>query len=128
MIFDASAIYKLVHAGKAKALADGTTLDLAAYELGNAVWKAVASKSIDQSQGLKLINFLEEILGKMETVSAAAHLDEVLDLAVKIRLTFYDAAYLHASIKRNKPLVTEDNVLYNAAKQFTTVRKAEELT
>lgn len=55
-ILDANAIYSLINLEKYSLFKDALTLDLARYELGNAIWKeAFFSKSITLPENLPTI-------------------------------------------------------------------------
>ena len=117
MIFDASSIYALVRARRLSLLADGKTLDLAFYELGNALWKEVTVfKSMSLDSSLKLLSTMLRILNLMDRVSTAElKAEEILKLATHSGLTFYDSSYLYAAMSLGEELVTEDARLRRSA-------------
>jgi len=128
MMFDSSAIYALIWLRKLKPLKNGYTIELARFELGNAIWKeAGLRKTIALDKAVSLINIVVEVLNKLRIVSIGGFESEILKLSYEENLTFYDAAYLYASLKLNIPLVTEDKKLYEKAKKYVTVRKVKEI-
>lgn len=120
-ILDPSAIaitLKRLKERSIEALKGKTTLDLARYELGNVIWRECALKNI--------IN-VEEALNEAENVAkvlkftmvkgirSSEEFKGVMKLAVKLKLTFYDAAYLYAAKANGFTLVTEDKELNEKA-------------
>jgi len=123
LLFDANAIYRLIREFPENApdiLAEGSTIDLAYYELGNALWKeCLLLKRISSEEAKKSVDFLYAILERMQVVTAASSEGTtVLDTALKSRVTFYDSAYLTEAKKSGKSLVTDDSKLAKAAKEF----------
>jgi len=114
MIYDASSIYRAVEIGALDKLLEGKTLDLAAYELGNAVWKEVTRNKISSNEGTKLVGFISKVISLMELLKIGIK-NEVLKIAVDSNLSYYDASYLYASISVKDILVTEDEKLLDKA-------------
>jgi len=128
MLFDSSAIYTLIWLRRLRPLKNGYTIELARFELGNAIWKeASLRKTITIDQAISLINMVVEVLDKLRIVDIRGLESEILKLSYEENLTFYDTAYLYASLKTNMPLVTEDRKLYEKAKKYVTVRKVKEI-
>lgn len=128
MLFDSSAIYALIWLRKLRPLKNGYTIKLACFELGNAIWKEVSlRKTISISQAVSLINIIVEVLNKLRIVDIRGVENEIFKLSYEENLTFYDTAYLYASLKSNMPLVTEDKKLYEKAKKYVTVRRVKEI-
>lgn len=102
-----------------KVLEGKATLDLARYELGNIIWKeCVLKKRINLEEALNRAENLAEILKllKIEKIESEVDFREVMKLATTLKLTFYDASYLHVAKYRKLTLVTEDRELYKKAK------------
>jgi len=120
-LLDASAIAILLRRLRDKALnllIDAYTLDLARYELGNVLWKeAVLRHRITSKDALSKAGLIIKLLSLMNIVDMASEEDygEVLELAIKHKLTFYDASYLQAAMRRKLTLVTEDEILRERA-------------
>ncbi|MCD6146433.1 MAG: type II toxin-antitoxin system VapC family toxin [Thermoplasmata archaeon] len=114
MIFDASSVYKAIETGIIEKLANEKTLDLSLYELGNVVWKNVSRKNLSSEEGIELVNFLSEVLSLMDILTIGTKSD-VLEMAIKNNLSYYDASYLYASISFTDTLVSEDKKLLGAA-------------
>lgn len=117
-IYDSSAIINLCAKKNLDRLLEGETLDLAVYEAGNAVWRQVhLRKTLTREEGEKALTVLTETINNMKT--AAIHdTTAVLNIAIEEGITFYDASYLHAAVKNNLTLVTDDERLGSAARRY----------
>lgn len=126
-LFDSSAIINLCGKRKIDQLLEGYTLNLAYYELGNAVWKQVYIYGKLNFEKAKLVlKTLIEIFNRMEKINEENAI-EILDRAVKDGLTYYDAAYLQTAINKNLTLVTDDEKLYRISKKYINVTTSDEL-
>jgi predicted nucleic acid-binding protein len=102
-------------------LSEGSTIPLARYELGNAVWaECFLRKRISQSEGEKMLQTIFGILHAMEITILEGEEEgiAVLKEACKLNLTYYDAAYIYEAIKTNKVLATDDKKLAKAAEKM----------
>jgi predicted nucleic acid-binding protein len=120
LLFDANAIYRLIRDCPEKALdklIEGTTISLAYYELGNALWReAHLLKRISIEEAQKSLSLMYAMLARMQVVKVDDEQGiEILQTAHKCNLTFYDSAYLVEAKKNSKILVTDDNKLAKAA-------------
>ena len=121
MLFDASSIFMLIRELKGEApnkLLEGSTIPLAYYELGNAVWReCFLLKRISKQEACKLLSAMAAILQAMDIVmfqnDDKANL--ILDKACELGITYYDAAYVVEAQKSEKVLVTDDQKLASAA-------------
>jgi len=122
LLFDASSIFTLVRELRGKALdvlLESSTVSLAYYEVGNAVWReCFLLKRIISKEAIKL---LESVFALLQAMDVALLEDEelgtaILNMAGKLNLTYYDAAYLIEAQRLNKTLVTDDEKLTKAAK------------
>ena len=121
LLFDASSILTLVRELRGDApdkLLDGSTISLAYYELGNALWReCFLLKRISREEAESLVRTMYAILQSMD-VAPLEKEDEgnaVLDIACRFNITFYDSAYLTEAKKSKKTLVTDDKKLAKAA-------------
>ena len=119
LLFDANAIFRLIRECPEKAvnmLIEGTTISLAYYELGNALWReAHLLKRISIEEAEKSLSLMYAMLVRMQIVEVDGEQGiEILQTAHKCNLTFYDSAYL-VEAKKSKILVTDDNKLAKAA-------------
>lgn len=124
LLFDASCILTLVReiGGDATGiLAKGSTLSLAYYEVGNAIWReCFLLKRITLDEASKV---LESVFAILRTMAIAKLEDEglgveILDVAGKLGITYYDSAYLTMAQRLGKTLVTDDEKLARAAKKI----------
>ena len=126
-LFDSSSIINLCSERKIERLLEGYTLNLAFYEMGNAIWKQVhLHKALTQEEGGEALAALTEVYGQMREI----HIEDassILDLAVEEGLTYYDASYIHAAIKNDAMLVTDDRKLHTAASKYVETTTSEEL-
>ena len=126
-IFDSSAIINLCGDRKTEKLLDGWTLNLAIYELGNAVWKQVkVHKKITVEEANLILDSLTEVFRRLRKPTAEKPL-KTLEIAVKEGLTYYDASYISAAVENNLTLVTDDEKLYEAGKRYARTIKSNEL-
>ena len=120
LLFDANIIYWLIRECPEKAmdmLMEGTTISLAYYELGNALWReAHLLKRISIEEAEKSLSLMYAMLMRMQIVEVDGEQGiEILQTAHKCNLTFYDSAYLLEAKKASKILVTDDKKLAKAA-------------
>ena len=123
LLFDANAIYRLVREIPDDALAilsEGSTIYLAYYELGNALWReSFLLKRISKEEAEMSLRFMYDVLKKMHIASLDSTTgSSVLDSACKFNLTFYDSAYLAEAKRSDKTLVTDDMKLVRVAENF----------
>lgn len=123
-VLDSSAIaiiVKRLREDCIEALRDSVTLDLARYELGNIIWKECTLRGlINVSEAVARAGQIVKILDLMKMVCVEADKDfkEVMELATKLKLTFYDTSYLQLAKSKKHTIVTEDEELYEKAKQI----------
>jgi len=100
-------------------LKDVYTLDLARYELGNVVWKEHTITSMSLDETINKAGYIAKLLKMMEIKGIQSDEDfkEIMRLALKLKLTFYDASYLHIARKDGLTLVTEDRELMEKSKE-----------
>jgi predicted nucleic acid-binding protein len=127
-LFDSSAIITLCGEKRINKLLEGWTLNLAFYELGNAVWKQVyIYKAIDTNEANIILDSLTEVFMKLKKPEKENSL-EILKIAAKEGLTYYDAAYIQAAIENKLTLVTDDEKLYRASKKYVKTVTSDEFS
>src|SRR3989337_2038423 len=95
-LFDSSAIFRAMKENKIETLAGNYTLELARYELGNILWKdCVLQTKISEQESKTLTQAVKHSLTIMNVLGIAGSEEEVLDTAIQLKITFYDAAYVH---------------------------------
>lgn len=126
-LFDSSAIINLCSEKKIDHLVTAWTLDLAFYEIGNAVWRQVyVRKSLSREKGDMILDALMSVLENMNIAKVEDALG-ILKIAVEEGITYYDASYLFVAIKNSLALVTDDEKLYNASKKYIKVSSSKEI-
>lgn len=115
-VLDSSAIINLTENLEDRVIdvfKDSVTASLALYEIGNYLWRIRRPNLITD-----FINILKFI--KIEEVGLN---EEVLRLAIKEKLTYYDAVYLFLSKKYGLQLVSDDNdLIQKGAKRSSEIR------
>ena len=113
-LYDSSALLNTIRLHKQDAyevLKDSLTLSLAKYEIGNVLWKeALLQKRISIQEAFETILLFNSVLKIMRIVDPSDS-GMVLKLAYELRVTFYDASYVVASIENNAKLITDDEKL-----------------
>ena len=121
LLFDASGIFALVRELRGEALnklSEGSTIFLAYYELGNALWReCFLLKRISREEAEKLLGAMFGVLEAMDVVllEDEAEGSAVLDKACELNISYYDSAYVAEALKSKKILVTDDKKLAKAA-------------
>jgi predicted nucleic acid-binding protein len=126
-LFDSSAIIILCGEKKLDKLLDGWTINLAYYELGNAVWKQVnIHKKITKTEAEKVLDSLAEAFKRLKKPKSEDAL-ETLKIAIEENLTYYDASYIQAAIKNTFTLITDDEKLLKKAKKYTEAITSQQI-
>lgn len=124
LVFDASSILTLVKELRGKApdlLLEGSTISLAYYEAGNAIWReCFLLERIIAKEASQLLRTIFKIIQMMNVVTLEDedHGNAILEMAGKLNITYYDAAYLTETQKSEKTLVTDDEELAKAAQSL----------
>jgi predicted nucleic acid-binding protein len=118
-LFDSNAIYRLIRETPEKALeklSEGTTIHLAYYELGNALWRECRLlKRLSSEEAEKSLDLMYAMLMHMHIATVGNSGKEILAAANQFNLTYYDAAFLVEAMKTNIILVTDDAKLAKTA-------------
>jgi len=80
--------------------------DLLFSEAGNAVWKKVRRKELNETEGRQLVLDLTHIA--VETVTTRSLLQDALALALTAGITVYDAMYLTLAVRLETEVITGD--------------------
>lgn len=127
-LLDASSIFEALLRRKLRLLSGNFTISLARYELGNVVWKrGTLSGDISPERQAKLLALVSEGLKLMKVIGIAGQEGGVLEVAEGLKITFYDASYVHAAKAQGVPLVTEDRALREKAKNVVQAFSLEEI-
>ena len=117
MIFDTSSIYKAVEINCIEKLQGEKTLDLSLYELGNIVWKYVMRNKLSSDEGKKFIDILMDVISLMQIIETGIN-TTTYSIAVKNRISYYDASYIHAALSSKESLVSEDKKLLRISAKY----------
>ncbi|MEM0044604.1 MAG: type II toxin-antitoxin system VapC family toxin [Sulfolobales archaeon] len=127
-LYDASAILNLVKRGELRVFLGGHTLDLAIYEVANAVWKeCYLLGKIKIETAYKVIELISGIFNVLNLHSVKGFEKEVMDIAVKEGVTFYDASYMYIAMRNKLTLVTDDRKLMSVARKYVNVVTTSEI-
>jgi predicted nucleic acid-binding protein len=119
-VYDASAILNLLEEGILPNFHDSSTITLAIFEIGNAVWKHVhLTKKLSQHEGEIIIHSATKMIEKMFLMNIEAI--NAWKLAIKEGLTYYDSSYLQAALSSKSELITDDKRLRDRAKKYVKV-------
>ncbi len=108
-LFDSSAIFRAVKENKIEFLAGNYTVELARYELGNIIWKdCVLFAKVSEQEAKMMEKTINHTLNLMDLIEIAGCEEEILDTAIKLKITFYDASYAYFAKAKDLRLITED--------------------
>ncbi|MBS7611780.1 type II toxin-antitoxin system VapC family toxin [Candidatus Bathyarchaeota archaeon] len=95
------------------------TVDLALLEALNALWKhAKLSGDLDESEALNASEDLIQIYTRLNILESKMLYREVLELALSLNITVYDALYIAATRKLGAKLYTADRRLRDIASRY----------
>lgn len=131
-LIDASSLMILIknadEAKVAKVVSGSKVLDLTYYEVGNVLLKQRLSKFITSQEITALIKLTNEVLDKVERVSAkAGDFQEILGIAIDQKLTFYDSSYVFFAKSEGLTLVTDDLRLAGVSRKYVTTKSASDI-
>ena len=127
-LFDASSIIASAVERRFNPLLENYTLQLAGYEIGNYLWReAYLRESINVEELKMLVELFNGILRGMKMIEGQHPSHEIVNLAGRLGLTYYDAAYLYNARRLNLTLVTEDRRLSEIGGKFVKAIKIDEL-
>jgi len=127
-VFDSSSIFRAIKENLVEVLAGNYTLELTRYELGNVLWKEnTLHRRVNSKELTKLAKVVKKVLNLMEISTVSCREEEVLGIAEKLKLTFYDASYVCYAKDKKLPLTTEDAGIIDKAKLYIKVLKLDDL-
>ena len=89
---------------------------LVVYEVGNVLWKAVKQGLINLDEAKEKFSVFLGLKIDSIVLDENEH-KEVLEWGTRNEVTYYDSAYVRASIKTGATLITADNALYMRARK-----------
>ncbi|MEM3974716.1 MAG: type II toxin-antitoxin system VapC family toxin, partial [Ignisphaera sp.] len=75
----------------------------------------------------KVIELISGIFNVLNLHSVKGFEKEVMDIAVKEGVTFYDASYMYIAMRNKLTLVTDDRKLMSAARKYVNVVTTSEI-
>ena len=84
-------------------------------------------KRLDEETASSFIKVISDALSLIRMDLIKGSENEVFDLACKEGLTIYDASYLHASMKMQAALTTDDRKLKEKVSKYVKVLSMEQL-
>jgi len=127
-LFDACSIYKAIRERKLMLLMNAYTVDLAPYEIGNSILReAKQNRRITYGEAKKLIQLITSIMKVMNVLYVVDYEPEILELAFREGINFYDASYIFGALKTRSVLVTEDEYMRWYAKKLVKVVSLDDL-
>ena len=124
-LFDSSAIFRAIKENKIDLLIGNYTLELARYELGNIVWKDYFLQAkISKDEAKMILKSIKHTLAIMEVIPIESNEEEILESAIQLKTTFYDASYIYIAGLKELQLITED---LHLIKKTTSAVKASTL-
>lgn len=118
---DANAILNITRELKKDAvevLENRSTVTLAPYEVGNAIWKECnLLDELDSEKASEILGFVGSMMEhmKVKSLRRAELLEEAFRTAIEKDITYYDSAYLVVADKSDEILVTDDGKLHSTA-------------
>jgi len=98
---------------------DTATLDYySIVEVSSSVWKAVLQERIGEGDAKKKIEALKMLAGALTIFKAEDYLERGFEIALKEKITVYDAIYIALAEDKGATLFTSDRRQYNAAKRY----------
>ncbi len=94
---------------------DLTAPSLIVAEVGNAIWRAVRYRALDQSDGLH--GFEAALIWFQSLIPIEELRVRALALAIELHHPIYDCFYLALADRENAPLVTADEAMIAAARK-----------
>ncbi|MBS7636269.1 type II toxin-antitoxin system VapC family toxin [Candidatus Bathyarchaeota archaeon] len=128
-LFDSSAVFKAIKENKIEILVGNYTLELARYELGNILWKNFAFQAKATDEEIKILaKIVKQILNTMEIIQISCNEEEILQVAAKLKITFYDASYAYYANTKGLTLITEDSQLLRKILPHVKASKLGDIT
>ncbi len=127
-LFETSSILLTLKLGKVELLYGQYINVLSLYELGNIIWGEVyVDKKLGEDDGKLMLDVLRRITNYVNVLDIRGLESQILDVSLRLGLTFYDASYIVLSKNHNLTLVTEDSKLQEKASRLVNVCNVHEL-
>ena len=118
-LFDTSSIFRAIKENQVECLIGNSTLELARYELGNVLWKNYfLHKKATDHETRSLTKIVKDALSLMVIEQIGCTEEKILEIAARLRISFYDASYVYHAKAKKYALVTEDQQLAGKVESF----------
>ncbi|MGQ4891658.1 MAG: type II toxin-antitoxin system VapC family toxin [Candidatus Njordarchaeia archaeon] len=114
-LLDASAFFNILPFIPSKKMEDNPDLELfitnlTPFEINNVIWKLYVRNSIGESEAKELSKLVGELIDSdaVKTLQIYEY-EEILNMAIRKKMNYYDASYLYVAIREKLVLVTDDN-------------------
>lgn len=120
-VIDSSALIKYIVKEEGwenveKHLKEGcATLNLALKEAANALVKKMLKGEVDIETAQEIINHIPKIV---KITSQVEHFPKALEIAVKHKITIYDALYIALAVNTSELLLTSDKEQAKASREY----------
>ncbi|MCO6040971.1 type II toxin-antitoxin system VapC family toxin [Thermococcus alcaliphilus] len=126
IVIDASALAKVLlqeENWESVPLTEKTaTLDYALVEALNAIWKAVIQKRLDEEDAKDRTEALKYLAKSLLLFEAKNYFERALEIALKEKITIYDALYIALAEELKADLYTSDVKQFEAAKKYVRTK------
>ncbi len=133
-LLDASSFFNILPFIPAKKTKDKQDLDLnitnlTPFEINNVLWKLYIRKRIGESEAKELSKLISELINsKIVKTLQVDEIEKVLNIAIRRKMSYYDASYIYVAIREKLVLVTDDNGMKkHAEKEGIKVIDSDEL-
>ena len=128
LLFDASSMIRAIKERKVDLLIKGNIQPLTIYEVLNAFWKeAYLIRTISKETAIKATTLISELIKEMKILTITGLEKEIIELALNLGLTAYDASYVILAKKNNLVLVTEDEEIHKKARNLVKVAHLDDI-
>lgn len=116
-LLDASALVNILPLLDVKKFQTSLNMDLfitqlTPFEVGNALWKLYIKRRLDANEVLNLMELMQEFIElKIFNTIQISGFNEIAILALKRKITYYDASYLYLGKNKDLVLITDDSGL-----------------
>jgi len=91
------------------------TLDLALKETANTLLKKALKSEVNSETAKEIISYLPRIV---RIAPQKEHFSKALEIAIKNKMTIYDALFIALSVNSNTPLLTSDEKQAKTSKEY----------
>jgi predicted nucleic acid-binding protein len=133
LLFDTNSLILLIRSTKedekTRLIEAGKILYLTFYEVGNSFWtESELVKSLSNEDLGTLVSTFTRLLPFVEILPLIYDdFSDVLEIARKEKVTFYDSSYIHSAKQHDLTLVTDDQKLSKIARKYVPTKSIRDL-